>query len=69
MTRSVVDVAFMRPVDGGLLLFCVECSAELRVALPAQVDELVGVTRDFTRRHRPCQLRAMAAKLEAEAAP
>lgn len=68
MSRHVVDVAFVRPVDGALLLYCIRCAAELRVGLPVDVSEIAGATRDFVRRHRPCQLREAAERLEAEEA-
>lgn len=61
--RRLPDVAFVRPVDRGFGFRCDRCGVELVVAVPVPVPELVGVTRDFIRRHEPCA-RAAAADLE-----
>lgn len=61
--RRLPDVAVVRPVDRGFGFRCTRCAAELVVAVPVAVPELVGVTRDFIRRHDACA-RAAAAELE-----
>ena len=60
MSRRLPDVVFLRTSDPQTIrMECDHCKAELGIALPASIAELVSTTDAFIRRHRPCQ-RAVA---------
>ena len=59
-------MVFVEPVDGDLRVYCSRCAEEMLVNLPKDVRELGAAVRSFIGRHRPCQLRATADRLEAD---